>query len=69
MGAAFDILYQPRSTPAASTAPAKRGPKPSQTYHAKTIAALSDPIPPKFCTSIPGKSDRDKTQRIAKAQI
>lgn len=69
MGGPFDILYQPRATPKPSTAPGKRGPKPSQTYHHKTLAALRDPTHSQFCTAIPKAQDRDKTTRIAKAAI
>lgn len=69
MGGPFDILYQPRATPMASTAPAKRGPIPKQTYQAKTLAALRDPVPSTFCTAISNTHDRNKTQRIAKAGI
>ena len=68
-GGAFDILYQPRAIECTSTAPKKRGPKPSQSYHAKVLATLNDPSPSTFCTAIPRKGDSDKTQRISKAGI
>lgn len=69
MGGPFDILYQPRATPRDSTAPKKTGPKPSQSYHARTLAALTEPKPVAFCLALPSQGDRDKTKRIAKTVI
>ena len=69
MGGPCDILYQTRATPKPSTAPKKTGPKPSQSYHARTLASLREPVPSTFCTAIAKPHDRDKSARIAKATI